>query len=131
MTVVGAYGSIIRLTFMMSYEGRLRMANVGRKHGASVYALMQKANISLEDFSKAMGYSARDTWNVIEGKVIVPPMEFKKIAEVLGTTKKAFLDYTPSETIPELQYMKKIENPENLDLILDLMDEYVECKEVL
>lgn len=131
MTVVGAYGSIIRLTFMMSYEGRLKMANVGRKHGASVYALMQKANISLEDFSKAMGYSARDTWNVIEGKVIVPPMEFKKIAEVLGTTKKALLDYTPSETIPELQYMKKIENPENLDLILDLMDEYVECKEVL
>ena len=129
--MVAAYGSIIRLAFMMGYEGRLRMANVGRKHGASVYALMQKANISLEDFSKAMGYSARDTWNVIEGKVIVPPMEFKKIAEVLGTTKKALLDYTPSETIPELQYMKKIENPENLDLILDLMDEYVECREVL
>ena len=129
--MVAAYGSIIELAFMMSYEGRLRMANVGRKHGASVYALMQKANISLEDFSKAMGYSARDTWNVIEGKVIVPPMEFKKIAEVLGTTKKALLDYTPSETIPELQYMKKIKNPENLDLILDLMDEYVECREVL
>ena len=129
--MVASYGNIIELAFMMSYEGRLRMANVGRKHGASVYALMQKANISLEDFSKAMGYSARDTWNVIEGKVIVPPMEFKKIAEVLGTTKKALLDYTPSETIPELQYMKKIENPENLDLILDLMDEYVECREVL
>ena len=129
--MVAAYGNIMRFAFMMSYEGRLRMANVGRKHGASVYALMQKANISLEDFSKAMGYSARDTWNVIEGKVIVPPMEFKKIAEVLGTTKKALLDYTPSETIPELQYMKKIENPENLDLILDLMDEYVECREVL
>ncbi len=129
--MVAAYGNIIKLAFMMSYEGRLRMANVGRKHGASVYALMQKANISLEDFSKAMGYSARDTWNVIEGKVIVPPMEFKKIAEVLGTTKKALLDYTPSETIPELQYMKKIKNPENLDLILDLMDEYVECREVL
>ena len=129
--MVAAYGSIIGLAFIMSYEGRLRMANVGRKHGASVYALMQKANISLEDFSKAMGYSARDTWNVIEGKVIVPPMEFKKIAEVLGTTKKVLLDYTPSEKIPELQYMKKIENPENLDLILDLMDEYVECREVL
>ena len=129
--MVAAYGNVMRFAFMMSYEGRLRMANVGRKHGASVYALMQKANISLEDFSKAMGYSARDTWNVIEGKVIVPPMEFKKIAEVLGTTKKALLDYTPSETIPELQYMKKIENPENLDLILDLMDEYVECREVL
>ena len=131
MTAVAAYGNIMRPAFMMSYEGRLRMANVGRKHGASVYALMQKANISLEDFSKAMGYSARDTWNVIEGKVIVPPMELKKIAEVLGTTKKALLDYTPSETIPELQYMKKIKNPENLDLILDLMDEYVECREVL
>ena len=60
--MVAAYGSFIKLAFMMSYEGRLRMANVGRKHGASVYALMQKANISLEDFSKAMGYSARDTW---------------------------------------------------------------------
>lgn len=106
------------------------MANVGRKHGASIFALMQKANISLEDFSKAMSYSVKDACNVIEGKVVVPPVEFARIAEVLGITKRELLEYDP-EQIPELQYMKKFDNPDNLDLILDLIDEYVECREVL
>ncbi len=105
------------------------MANVGRRHGASIFALMQKADISLDRFKEKMGYSTRDAWNIIEGKVIVPPVEFDKIANVLGTTKGEILEYDAGEFVPELQYMKKINNPENLDRILDLMDEYVECRE--
>ena len=31
--------------------------------------------------------------------------------------------------VPELEYMKEFTNLDNLDLILDLMDEYIDLKE--
>ena len=56
------------------------MANVGRKLGVNIRTCMQEANISLDSFAKHLGYSIKDVWNVIEGKVIIPPVELDKIA---------------------------------------------------
>ncbi len=44
-------------------------------------------------------------------------------------TKKELLDYKTDTMLPDLQYMKEFDNPENLDRVLDLIDEYVELKE--
>ena len=33
--------------------------------------------------------------------------------------------------VPDLQYMKEFSNPDNLDKILNLMDEYVELREAM
>lgn len=65
----------------------------------------------------------------MEGKKFLPPSEIDKIAAVLGITKAERINYQADLLIPELQYMKKFSDPEHLDLILDLMDEYVECRE--
>ena len=70
-------------------------------------------------------------WNVIEGKVIIPPVELERIARFLGTTKSELLNRESDSLIPDLQYMKEFSNPDNLDRILDLMDEYVELREVM
>ena len=78
------------------------MANVGRKLGVNISTRMLEADISLDSFAKHLGYSMKDVWNVIEGKVIIPPVELDKMASLL-----------------------------NLDRILDLMDEYVELREVV
>ena len=107
------------------------MANVGRMLGANIYALMQKTNTSLDSFEEKMGYSVKDVWNVIEGKVLIPPVELEKIANILGTTKKELMDFSADYAVPELQYMNNFSNPDHLDLILDLMDEYVECREAI
>ena len=107
------------------------MANIGRKLGVNIYAFMHDVNISLENFAENLGYSIKDVWNIIEGKIIVPPVEIERISKFLGTTKNYLLNNEPDSLVPDLQYMKEFSNPDNLDTILDLMDEYVELREVV
>ena len=68
---------------------------------------------------------------ILEGKLILPPVEIGKIAELFGKTKKELLSYETDRFIPELQYLKQFSNTDNLDKILDMLDDYVELKEVM
>ena len=106
------------------------MANVGRKLGVNIRALLE-ANISLDSFAEHLGYSIKDVWNIIEGKIIVPPIELERISKLLGTTKEDLLNNKTDSLVPDLQYMKEFSNLDNLDKILDLMDEYVELIEAI
>lgn len=105
------------------------MANICRKLGVNIYTLMKKANISPESFAGHCGYTLKDTWNIIEGKIMLPPSELEKISNFLDTTRDYLLNQETDVLVPELQYMKEFSNPDNLDHILDLMDEYVELRE--
>lgn len=107
------------------------MSNVGRKLGVNIRTYMLEASISLDSFAKHLGYSIKDVWNVIEGKVIIPPVELEKIAGLLETTKSELINRESDTLVPDLPYMKEFSNPDNLDRILDLMDEYVELREVV
>lgn len=107
------------------------MANVGRKLGVNIYTCMLEAKISPDSFARHLGYSIKDVWNVIEGKVMIPPAELDKIARLLKTTRGELINYESDCLVPDLQYMKGFSNPDNLDKILDLMDEYVELKEAV
>lgn len=59
----------------------------------------------------------------------MPPSEIDKIAAVFGITKAELTNYYVDSLVPELEYTKKFSAPEHLDIILDLVDEYVECRE--
>ena len=107
------------------------MANLYRKIGANVYSFMQKANITPEEIAEKMSYSIKDVWNVIEGKVMIPPAEIRKMAMMLGVTKEELLTNEPERLVPNLEFMKEVSNPDNLDKVLDLMDEYVEIREAI
>ena len=107
------------------------MTNVGRKLGVNISTCMLEDNISIDSFAKHLGYSIKDVWNVIEGKVIIPPVELDKIASLLKTTKSELINRESESLVPDLQYMKEFSNPDNLNRILDLMDEYVELREVV
>ena len=76
------------------------------------------------DFYKIKG-------GVIEGKVIIPPVELDKIARLLQMTKGELINHESDNLVPDLQYVKEFSNPDNLDRLLDLMDEYVELREVV
>lgn len=107
------------------------MAKVGRKLGANIFTFMQNSGISREDFAKLLDYTYRDVCRVIEGKLVLPPVELARVASVLGITKKELISGEAYGVVPELQYMKQFDNAENLDRILDLLDEYVELKETM
>lgn len=106
------------------------MANVGRKLGVNIFTLMQNSGISREELAEKLNYTYRDMCRILEGKLMLPPVEIEKIAELFGKTKKELLSYEADKFVPELQYMKEFSNTDNLDKILDLLDDYVELKEV-
>lgn len=107
------------------------MANVGRKLGVNIFMLMQNSGISREELAEKLNYTYRNMCRILEGKLILPPVEIGKIAELFGKTKKELLSYETDRFIPELQYLKQFSNTDNLDKILDLFDDYVELKEVM
>jgi len=107
------------------------MANIGRKLGINIYALMQEANISRKNLAEQLGYSYRDICRLTEGRLLLSPDELARIAEKLNTTKDKIIHYESDNYVPELQYMKEFDNPENLDKVLDLLDEYVALQEAL
>lgn len=107
------------------------MANVGRKLGVNIFTLMLNSGISREDLAKKLDYSYRDMCRILEGKLMLPPVEIGKIAEFFGKTKKELLHYEADKIVPELQYMKEFSNTDHLDMILDLLDDYVELKEAM
>ena len=107
------------------------MANIGRKLGVNIFTLMQNSGISREDLAVKLNYTYRDMCRILEGRVMLSPVEIEKIAGALGKTKKELLDFEADKLVPELQYMKEFNNTGNRDKILDLLDDYVELKEVM
>ncbi len=107
------------------------MANFGRMLGVNIDVLMRKMHVTPEMFAKQLGYSVKDVYNILEGKVMIPPSQLNGITEYLGTTKEWLLSENNDIDIPDLQYMKEFSNPDNLDKILDLIDEYIELKEAI
>ena len=107
------------------------MANLYRKIGVNVYTFMQKADLTPEDLAEQMSYSMKDVWNVIEGKVMIPPVEIKKLASTLGVSGDDLINKVPERLAPNLEFMKEFSNPESLYKVLDLMDEYVEIREAI
>lgn len=105
------------------------MANMSRTLGISIYELMQKAGIARDGFAEQMQYTEKELYDVVEGKKFLSPSEIGKIAVVLGITKAELINYHADLLIPELQYMKKFSDSDHLDFILDLLDEYVGCRE--
>lgn len=107
------------------------MANICRKIGFNIDSFMKKAEISIESFAEHFGYTMKDVHNVVEGKVMLPPQELEQICSYLGITKENLIYAEADSLVPELQYMNEFSNPDNLDKILDLVDLYVEFKEVV
>ena len=107
------------------------MANLYRKIGVNVYTFMKKAELTPEALAEKMSYSLKDIWNVIEGKVMIPPVEIKRLASMLGVSGEDLVNNEPEILVPNLEFMKEFSNPDSLDKVLDLMDEYVEIREAI
>lgn len=111
--------------------GGMDMSNVSRKLGNNIDYYIRKNNNTLEGFAEKFGCSVRDIQSIVEGKVLLSPSMLEDIAKVLNISREDLVSNDYGNRVPELQYRKKIKNPDNLDKILDLMDEYVKCRECI
>ena len=107
------------------------MANISRQIGNNIFAHLKEINVSPEKFAYDLGYSDRDGWAMLEGKKLIAPCDLKKIANYLHMDMDHLFNEIQNPHVLGLEYRKKFENPDNLDIVLDLIDEYVACKEAM
>lgn len=123
---------ICGMLFMVFFGyGGMGMSNVSRKLGINIDYYIRKNNNTLEGFAEKVGCSVRDIQSIVEGKVLLSPNMLEDIAKALNISREDLVSNDYGNRVPELQYRKKIKNPDNLDKILDLMDEYVKCRECI
>lgn len=104
--------------------------NFSRKLGITICVLMNSNGMTREELACILKYSYRDICRIIDGRLMLSPTELKKIANVFGMTKEELIRYGLSDNISEFKYMNEFENPDSLNKIFNLMDDYVELIEL-
>ena len=107
------------------------MEKISRNIGIGLYYVLKQNKISVEEAAEKVGYSLRDMWRIIEGRLFLSPMALEDISTKLGTSAEYLINYKPSEkdSLPGLEYNKDFTDKENLYKIIDLLDDYIELKE--
>ena len=107
------------------------MNKISRNVGMGLYSSIRSCGITVEDAAKRIGYSVRDLRRVLEGRLFLSPSELEKISNIFGTTSESLIAFVPDGNclLPELEYNKEFSSNDNLHLIIDLLDEYIELKE--
>ena len=107
------------------------MSNISRIIGRNIQELMYKQNMPIEVFSKVFDFDRRDSYRIIEGRCFLPPRELRRISDYFKVDMKYFLKEQEKYDIPNLQYVNNFNDKENLDIILDLIDDYIELLEAI
>lgn len=100
-----------------------------RKLGVTIRALMYSNGMSCEELAHILKYTYRDMCRIIDGRLMLSPAEINKIAGVFSMTKEELIHYELSDNISEFKYMNEFENPDSLNKIFNLMDDYAELIE--
>ena len=102
-----------------------------RKIGICISNRMTEKSISPESLADNTGYSYRDICRLIEGELMLSPVELEKIANQLDLSLESLVRFEPDDNmfVPSLVCNKPFENKDNLYKIIDLLDMYIELKE--
>ena len=105
--------------------------NLARNIGFHLQALLNQENITIETFARDMDFPLKEMYFILEGRKFIPPFLLKEFADYLKVTPEYFLNpYTKEESLPEHHYLFQFSNPEHIDDILDLIDDYADLKEM-
>lgn len=104
--------------------------NFSRKLGIVIYVLMRSNGMNREELACLLNYSYRDVCRIIDGRLMLSPIEINKIAGVFGMSKEELIHYKLPDNIQEFKYINEFENYDSLNKIFNLMDDYVELIEL-
>ena len=107
------------------------MEKISRNIGIGLYSVLKDNSISIEEAAQKIGFSVRDMYRLIEGRVLVSPRVLEEISNELGIKSDFLISFVPDNNnlLPELEYNKEFSSRDNLYRIIDLLDEYIELKE--
>ena len=100
--------------------------------GHNVALLMKKNNVDITALASYVGYSVNDFKKLLDARLTRMPATMKKIADILRVNvAELLIEKDNSEYECFLDRMTPFEQPENKDMILDIIDQYCNLKEVL
>lgn len=106
--------------------------NILRTIGNNISLELRRNSFELEEFADGIGFSLTDIHKLIEGRLYVPPILLKEIAEKLGVTRERLVEYRGAEEYNTLLHnFRDFKSEENKDLVLDLIDMYADLEEAL
>ena len=109
--------------------GGLGMATELRRLGRNIEIASKSAYRNIEDFAKEINLSTKDMYRLFEGRLLLAPSMFMKIAEVLKKPLNELLDTSGEFAIVEC--MGSFKDKNNEDKVLDIIDNYIDLIEAI
>lgn len=105
--------------------------SIARTIGFHLQKLLNDHELNIETFAEEMGFSLKEMYLILEGRIFIPPFVLKEFATYFKVTPDYFLkEYRKEDSLPEHTYLFQFSNSEHIDIILDLIDTYADLKEM-
>ena len=98
---------------------------INRIISLNISFLLKKTNKTPENLAEFLQFSNKDIWNILEGKIYIPPILLGKIADFFSVPKENLIIFQPEL----FTSCSEFSNLGTFDKVLDLIDEYVEVRE--
>lgn len=105
------------------------MATELRRLGFNIEKASREMGDSTDDFAAKIGFSVRDTQRLFEGRLILSPVELKRISKLINKPLSELLNVNGSYSF--VGCMGKFKNKKSEDKILDIIDNYIDLVEAI
>lgn len=112
------------------YDERRSTMDKMRMLGHNISLDMERKGIDENTFAEKLGYSVYQFHKLLEGKMMIVRKDIERIADCLGETYDELTRKRDRKEYEEMyDCMGAFTDEDNEDLILDIIDMYVEMKE--
>ena len=96
------------------------------------FAIQQASTHHEEKLCNVLGITPQELKKLYKGRLFVTGSDLEKIAEVCGVSVESLVEADPAAYDAQVvDCMSDFDNRENREMILDLIDAYIDAKEAL
>lgn len=97
--------------------------------GNNIHSLMEQNGITVKHLSERTGFSEDDVQKIFNGRLILSPNDFNDISKALNVGIDKVMLKSDEDCF--VHCMHDFTNVENREMILDLMDAYIDVIEMI
>lgn len=96
------------------------------------FAIQQASTHHEKELCDVLGITTQELKKLYKGRLFLTGSDLEKIAEVCGVSADSFVEADPAEYDAQVvDCMSDFNNRENREMILDLIDAYIDAREAL
>lgn len=96
------------------------------------FAIQQASKYHKEELCNTLGITPQELKKLYRGRLFLTGSELEKVAEVCGVSAESLVEAEPAQYDAQVvDCMSDFDDRENREMILDLIDAYIDAKEAL